>query len=461
VRALGAVLAVGLLVAIAWWLIDRENTTREDKLQTACEHAAQLRSRHLVDQSHDALAVVRRADKDHQCQDVDAAGLRRLQRERAEAFERARALRRATRVARRNIDDRQRKRWRLAALEAYLAGLAIDPASPGARSGLRAALRATRERGSRAADRHCARAWRLLSLRLVREARAEYVRAVAAGAEERCSVLATTLRAERRSAYGYLRSAESLERAGDLDGARQSYLAVTALDPGMPAALEGLRSSRPTIPAPIDWPAVMRNAPAYAAGVALAALIIVPSLLVIWFAVIVRLLRHLGKFPPVGWWGWANRLHQERVLITLEDKPSYLQRQAIDVAIDELRKPEPREAGFTAPLLARSPLPTEFAPSGAGPLGPQSDLATAVPLFGRLTAFVRLFRPLAGLPWRHVSIEPVPDDGFRVGDVVRKGAAPVKGQLPVDVQPPDPRTRDSLGVGLAAGIRRQRGQPDD
>ena len=445
-----------VLAGLAGWYGWSRIEDRRSKLDTACEYAERLASERLVDQAQRMLAVVRRAEEDRTCWERDAAGLRYLQRERAEAFERARSARRFARVARRHVTRRMRRSWLRQSLEAYQAGLLIDPASPGARSGLRSALRHHRFHGAEAARRHCDRAVDMLVRRLVRETRSEYVRAVAAGSQRSCRAVGKALRAQRREAYVDLRAAESYERAGDLERARETYLAVVALDPGVAEAIEGLLATAPTAPASPDWLALGRAAPAVGAAIAFVLLLVVPVLLVFWYAVVVRLLRQAGAIGPIAelyaglpWFKWLRR---QRVLVTWASRPSALQRRAWEIAKDELEQAAPGDpdAIYVVPAA-----PTELATAVAGLAGPSADVVKAVPILDRLGAMNRVLRPLAGLPWASTSIEPVADDGFWVEDVVRLGRRPTKPALHVEVDPPSKRDERTLGVHLSESIRDQ------
>jgi hypothetical protein len=395
-----------VLAGVALWWYGQKAETRKQTVDAACMQATVLAQVGLLEQAQRASTRVEKEKRDPDCPDV-ADQLRALRAQRTAWFDEAWSNRRAAQFARRGVSDRAVRRWRRAAFDAYLQGLALDPASPGARRGLRAMLRSGRPRSPLQTRKHCEQARKLLDIRLLREARAEYVRVRAAG---RVCVdeIGRSLRTRRSVAYTWLREAEALDRADDRDGARRQYLAALAIDPNLGAALDGLDRTRLEIPEPVSW-ADVAKAPALTSLGSFLVIVGAGALFVLG-GTLIRILRGVGRRV-----GWVAKLYHRIGAGTLvtdgldnvpTDELSGLQWEALHGATAFLSDPPAPDGGDAGG-------PTEKV-RVTGYTGVSSDALEAVPLLKRLNQLARFGRWIAGERRASISVAPEGAEAFSV-----------------------------------------------
>ena len=420
-----AVVVLSVGAAVIWKV--HEDGARRDKVLRACFHATVLAQVGLVEEAQHAWTRIATEKRDPQCPDVGAQ-LRAIRAQRTEWFEQGRSLRRAAQFARRGVPAKRVSAWRKKAFRAYLQGLALDPASPGARAGLRALLRNGRPRRPPHVREHCERARALLRVRLQREARAESVRASAAGRP--CPAdIAAARRGRRSVAYSWLRDGEARERADDRDGARRDYVAALAVDPGLDDALAGLDRMRPDIPEPASL-ADVAKLPALAS---LAAFLLVVGATVAFVLVATALRFGRRRRPP-------------RLDILSTAPLSEFQYDAVQHARVFLATPQPG---------GRRPIPSEFQPVTGIPAAPSPAL-TAVPVLERLNAILRFGRWIAERPRASISVAPVNNDALSVSPWRDPDGRPRGRAVDVDASGPGGVSARNLGDRLGDAILDQR-----
>jgi hypothetical protein len=226
----------------------------EGALRAACAEGRGLARAGGLAHAHSAYASLAKAAPGYRCRGVAVTTLLRrvkaAEKARARAAEVARTYRRAATVGERHRSPRAVRRWRVKSYRHYLRGLEIEPAAKGPRKGLRTLLAAYPVFGAE----HCHRATALLGLRLLREARQEYVRAIGAGSA--CGAVEKALIEQRSAAYQQLHDGLARERAGDGPGARRHYIGALEIDPGSSGALAGLSRVAPPLPSKAPQPAL-------------------------------------------------------------------------------------------------------------------------------------------------------------------------------------------------------------
>ena len=446
----GPTLLALLVLASAAFGYDQWKQERDAKVKAACSHATVLAQIGLLEQAQRAVTRVVKEEHGSSCRG-EAVKLASLRAERTRWFEEARTMRRAARFARRRVPDATVDQWREKAFEAYVRGLTVDPASPGARHGLRELLRSGRPRSAPEVGVHCARARRLLDIRLQREARAEYVRVRAAG-RVCIDKIAADLRTQDGDAYSFLRTAEARERAGDRAGARQSYVEALAIDPGMDAAHAGLDRTRPEIPEPFSWANVAVKAPAMSSIGGFSA-IVIAFLAIVLGATVVRVVRGIGRhrrFTAAFKRTWLRELIADAVEIRAPEPLSGRQWRALQAAAGSLERPP----DLTGP--ADTAVPTEATViDGAAPA--VSSAVAAIPLLSRFDELLMVGRSIAGKRRASVTVEPVGELGFRVRPWIAWDKTPRGVRERLVVVPAEAViTPDELAWLLADAIREQR-----
>ena len=445
---LPALVVLVLAGAALYWYRDK-GETREQTVDAACMHATVLAQVGLLEEAQRATTRVEKEKRDPGCPDV-ADQLRALRAQRTEWFETAQFNRRAARFARRGVPGFAVRRRHRVAFDAYLQGLALDPASPGARRGLRALLRSGRPRNPFKAQTHCEQAGRLLDARLLREARAEYVRVRAAG---RVCVdeIARTLRTRRSVAYTWLREAEALEGADDRDGARRQYLAALAIDPNLDAALDGLDRTRLEIPDRVSWADVAKVPAVASLGSFL--LIVGAVALFVLGGTLLRILGGVGR--RVAWVAWLCHKFRAGTLVT----------DGLDIVPTAQLSGLQWEALQNAPaFLADSPMAAGGDMGGptanvrvAGVAATSSDALEAVPVLARLHAIARFGRSIAGERRASISVAPVGGEAFSVSPWITPDGRPRGTVLQVEVPTAGPPVAEDLAELVADAILLQRG----
>ena len=275
---LGVALVAAACLLLSWAIAGR---VRADRVEQVCAIAGDLRQSKQLTAALAAYHAAHARSGDACASD----GLRAVAHQ-LEDRDRLVELARATRAA----ADRAGAEGgaaRDAAIEAYMQGLAADPSSSGARRALRAALRD--ERAVRGPDGFCARAGRLLDLRLLEEARVAYALAFRPGEAQACVEGRKRLNEQRVIALASMREARAKAAAGRVAEARTAYLAALGADRSFAAAREGLNKLKlPKIPkhgtiVPGGWEGLAIAGAAIVGAAVSLALLALGVAFIIWF----------------------------------------------------------------------------------------------------------------------------------------------------------------------------------